>query len=215
MVTRTKPRPLPDLGVGAAVGGSSQPPLRKSLLPILLETLNIERNDPSADAAKAMIESVVGHCARGLLMGERLSLPPHTIAALEPIANQASALAELLDHSSLAQPVVRGLGIDRDQIFALRSSLEHLAGNAYREIERYRKIPSSKGEHNAMYAKALKDALHMLDALFEKLRVDHADSDPNERDADKREFIRLCRGRLPAAPAHRAGAKKTKTKRAK
>jgi len=57
-------------------------------------------------------------------------------------------------------------------------------------------------------------AKSMLDGLSESLRVDEPDDESSEREAAKEEFIRLCRGRLPAAPSHRKAGKKA-TKRAK
>lgn len=211
MVTRTKSRPLPELTVGVTL----EPTDRESLLPLLFEVLNIDPSDPAADWARATIQSVLNHCARRLLLGERVSLPVHTKAALEPIAYQASALALLLDPGRLAQPVVRGLGIDRDGVFALRTSLEHIASNAQRALKDLKKSPSTKGEHNAIYAEALEGVHKVLGDLFESLRVGSEGDDPKERAGDKQEFIELCRGLLPAAPAHRERKKKPATRRAK
>lgn len=210
MVTRTKPKTLPDLGVGVTL----RPEGRKSVLPLIFEVLNIDPSDPPADAVEATIQSALEHCARRLLLsGERLSMPAHTKAALEPISNQANALAALLDPWRLAPPVVRGLGINRDEIFALRTLLEGLANNAQRAIQNLKKAPSPKGEHNAHYAEALEGVHKVLADLFESLRIDADGQDAAGREGDKQEFIRLCRGRLPAAPAHRT--RKKASKRAK
>lgn len=191
-----------------SVGVTLRPAGRDSVLPLLFEVLNIDPSHPSADSAEAAIQSALEHCARWMLLGERLSMPAHTTAALEPIATQANALATLLDPWRLAQPVVRGLGIDRDEIFALRESLENVANNAQRAIRTLKKAPSSKGEHNAQYAEALEGVQKVLADLFESLRVDCEKQDPVEREGDKQEFIRLCRARLPAAPAHRKRKRK-------
>jgi hypothetical protein len=211
MVTRTKAKTLPELAVGVTL----RPPGRESVLPLLFEVLNVDSSDPSADSVEARIQSTLEHCARRLLVGERFSMPAHTVAALEPIASQANALALLLDPWTLAQPVVRGLGVDRDQLFALRRTLEDMANNAQREIRKLKKSGPSRGKHNAHYAEALEGVQKVLGDLFESLRIDSKDEDPSEREGDKQEFIRRCRGRLPAAPAHRERKKKGATKRAK
>ncbi len=74
---------------------------------------------------------------------------------------------------------------------------------------------TTRGAHNAIYSNALKDVEQVLEDLFETLRADDAGADPKERAGDKSEFLKLCRGRLPAAPAHRRREKRATTKGAK
>ena len=197
MVTRSKPKQVADPYVGVTLIRPGK--VADRFLPLLFETLNIDRRNSSSDRVQATIQSVLDHCARRLLFDERVSNPSSTRATLRPIGSQAAALAKLMDAHRLAPPVVRALGMTHDEIFALRNSLDALTRNAEQAIMQLA-TANTRGAHNAIYSNALKDVEQLLGDLFETLRADDAGADPKERAGDKSEFLKLCRGRLPAAP---------------
>jgi hypothetical protein len=209
VVTKSQPRRLPELVVSGELPKDFEERSK------FLEVLNIDVADTvRREESVSAIEQVLKVCARRLLSSERYAFDAHVRAALDPIALHAEKLATLLDPWNLAEPVVRAMGRTRDEIFAIRTELEGLAQRS-REASNRLADRNGRGEHAAVFANALIDVKIMLDGLFESLRVDEPDDESSEREAAKEEFIRLCRGRLPAAPAHRNRKKKAATKRAK
>ena len=144
--------------------------------------------DPSSRAGKAFLsrieEALSWHSAMLRRVPER-SLPPHTIAALKPIAEQAAALARSLHPANLSKEV--GAQLDAADVasgHAHRYVLD-LATAAEQAIKSLAD-QSGPGHHKRLLAETQGRALADLEVIFRDLACGECE------DGDLAEFLQHC-----------------------
>ena len=99
------------------------------------------------------------------------------------------------------------LGTNHEELYALQQMICGLQNSAQRAIERLEMVKTA-GEPVKEFGELLEQSLQILGNLFEAYRLTPEDEDPAERAASKAEFLRVCRGYLPAAPTQRKQKKR-------